>query len=63
MNANRIVNMVINRVLRIAVNKGVDAGMKGASSVAKKARGPKKPAGDEVYIDDFGNPVQKRDKS
>ncbi len=61
MNANRIINMVINRVLRIAVNKGVDAGIKGASSVAQKARRPKKGAGDEVYVDDFGNTVQKRD--
>lgn len=61
MNANQIMDMIIRRVMRIAVNKGVDMGIKGATDAAQKMRKSKKPAGDEVYIDDAGNPVQRRD--
>ena len=62
MNANQIINMIIRRVMRIAVNKGVDMGIKGASAAAQKVRPGKKSANrDEVYIDDHGNPVHRRD--
>ena len=61
MNANQIVNMVIRRVMRIAVNKGVDMSIKGASHAAGKMHGSKKPQGEDVYIDDFGNEVKRRD--
>ncbi|WP_050930043.1 hypothetical protein [Aestuariivita boseongensis] len=63
MNANQIINMIIRRVMRIAVNKGVDMGIQGASSAAKKMRNGKKAQGDDVYIDDYGNPVHRKDNS
>ncbi len=62
MNANQIINMVINRVMRIAINKGVDMSIKGASSAAGKMRKPSQSKGEDVYIDDFGNEVKRRDK-
>jgi len=61
MNANQIVNMVIRQITRIAVRKGVDMSIKGASHAAGKMRAPKRPQGDDVYIDDFGNEVKRRD--
>lgn len=39
MNANQIINMIIRRVMNIAINKGVDAGMNQFS----KARGTGQP--------------------
>ena len=62
MNANQIMNMVIRRVMRLAVNKGVDIGIKGAGHAAGKMRKPKQAQTDDVYIDDFGNEVRRRDK-
>lgn len=47
MNADRIVNMIINRITRVVVNKGVDFGLNSASNVAQKVRRPKK-AQDDV---------------
>ena len=62
MNANQLINMVINRVMRIAINKGVGMSIKGASQVAGKMRKPTHSEGEDVYIDDFGNEVKRRDK-
>ena len=61
MNANQIINMVIRQVTRLAVNKGVNMGIKGASHAAGKMRKPKSTSTDDVYVDDFGNEVKGRD--
>ena len=62
MNANQVVDMIIRRVMRIAINKGVDMGINGAGQAAKKVRGAKPASQEDVYIDDHGNPVQRRGK-
>lgn len=38
MSVDRIINMVINRVLRILVNKGVNGGMNALSKTAAKRK-------------------------
>lgn len=61
MNANQIINMIIRRFMRVAVNKGVDMSIKGASNVAKKATQSRQPdQTPDVYIDDHGNTVKRR---
>jgi len=64
MNANRIIDMIIKRLVRIAVTKGVDMGINGASKVARKASdrrgGQSAPDREESWIDDHGNVVTRR---
>lgn len=55
MNANQIINMVIRQVMRIAINKGVNMGIKGATGVAQKVRKAQKRPQDDIYTDDPSN--------
>lgn len=62
MNADRLINMIVRRFMRVAVNKGVDMSINGAGQLAKKARQPRQAdQGLDVYIDDHGNTVKRRD--
>ena len=58
MNMNQVINMFMKLVMRKAMSKGIDAGMKGASGLARRrgSRG-QQPLGE---IDDYGNPTGKR---
>ena len=51
---NQIINMIMRILMRKMVSKGVDAGLKKASSM----RGGPKPQQPQGAIDDYGNPVK-----
>lgn len=58
MNMNQILNMFLKLIMRKAMSKGIDAGIKGATGMARGRK--KQPMGE---IDDYGNPSQQQDTS
>ena len=54
MNMNQVINMFMKLIMRKAMNKGIDAGIKGASGMARRRGGGGQPQG---AIDDYGNPT------
>ena len=52
MNMNQVINMFMKLIMRKAMNKGIDAGFKGATGMARRRN--QKPQG---AIDDYGNPT------
>lgn len=59
MNANQIVNMVLRIIMRKAIGKGIDAGIKGATNVTR-GRGQQRgaPSPRQVPQDDFAPDFQ-----
>ena len=55
---NQIINMFTRLVMRKLMSKGIDAGIKGATGMARGRK--KQPVGE---IDDYGNPTQQADTS
>lgn len=51
---NQILNMFMRLVMRKMMSKGIDAGFKGASGMARRRKQQQQPMGE---IDDYGNPT------
>jgi hypothetical protein len=55
---NQIINMFLKLIMRKVMSKGIDAGIKGATGMARKRK--RAPVGE---IDDYGNPTGQQDTS